>query len=215
MSGMGYVLEMDAVKRRGATPHTVEENSVWSYSIDSSTWHCAYKTGAHIGRKEEGGEPRPRFAHQLAYDSARQLHYLFGGNPNPIRREPAAKDERLADFWVLRRQRPSATQIVQSCTYALRRQRFLELCHSDRAAALRYLQGPLREVVDHGDAGRAAEFQQLSGSLFAPEGAAADAAHGARSQLFQSIIAHFPDELVEPRGGLMDMVDPLKGVLRQ
>ena len=74
--------------------------------------------------------------------------------------------------------------------------------------------------MSHDDAGVVELHRQLSGSLFAPEttvnagAGGADATFDARSQLFQHIIAYFPDELVEPRGDLVDLVDPLKGALR-
>ena len=41
--------------------------------------------------------PSPRYAHQFVYDTARNVHYMFGGNPGRTK----SGDMRLDDLWKL------------------------------------------------------------------------------------------------------------------
>lgn len=208
---MGFVLEQDAVRRRAVAPREVPENSMWTYSVEDNTWHLAYKTNPELVKTNEWGtsvsEPRPRYAHQLAFDPNAKVHYLFGGNPNTIKGDQ--HEDRLADFWALKLVRPSIPDLLQKSVFSLRRQHFLELCRAEGTAALRFLQGTLRDAVDHTDTEQVAEFQRLSALLFT-EKATEDVAYSERNHLYESIIANFPSCLTQPTGDIARLVDPFR-----
>jgi muskelin len=77
------------------------KNSFWTYSIKKNKWSKVYQnenTGNEYWIRMADTEPRPRFAHQLVYDSKTKTQYLFGGNPG----ESGNPNLRLDDFWELK-----------------------------------------------------------------------------------------------------------------
>lgn len=75
-------------------------NSFWMFSLKTNEWVCIYKSDHHDNNGSMKAisttEPCPRYAHQLIYDGANKIHYLFGGNPG------GNSQIRLDDFWMLK-----------------------------------------------------------------------------------------------------------------
>lgn len=108
-------------------------------------------------------EPRPRFAHQLVYNSTLKCQYLFGGNPG----ETNQPNLRLDDFWQLFLTRPLAGDILRKALFRIRTQKFKELCLAgDKNAALTYLQTQVSQTVNHEDNEESQEFRALVLFLF-------------------------------------------------
>lgn len=80
---------------------------------------------------------------------------MFGGNPGG--KQGKEHKLRLGDFWSLSLLRPTRDQIQRRCQLAIRRVQFDELVHVNKMAALKYLQGPVSEVVDHSNPEEEAE----------------------------------------------------------
>lgn len=188
-------------------------NSFWVYDISKNKWSCIYKnehTDQQYWSKMQHIEPVPRFAHQLVYDHMRKVHYLFGGNPG---KENLPK-MRLDDFWSLKLCRPSTNHLLRRCKYLIRKHRFSEIAQENPMLALQYLQKDLAETVDHNDADETREFQLLAATLF-KDGSEeedmivdSDVHHHfhSRTQLFDTLVSFFPDEMTQPKGNLVDLI---------
>lgn len=108
-------------------------------------------------------EPRPRFAHQLVYNTNLKCQYLFGGNPG----ESNQPNLRLDDFWQLFLARPLASDILRKSLFQIRTQKFKELCTAgDKNAALTYLQTYVSLTVNHDDPEESQQFRALVLYLF-------------------------------------------------
>ncbi|KAH8928632.1 hypothetical protein BT69DRAFT_470987 [Atractiella rhizophila] len=109
------------------------------------------------------GQPPPRFAHQLVYDQASKVHYLFGGNPV----DDEHVEKRLGDFWALVLVRQTPQEILRKVKFHLRKQRFMEMCASEGASidALSYLQESLGSLVNHQHEGETEAFRSLMALL--------------------------------------------------
>ncbi|XP_061418708.1 muskelin isoform X2 [Lethenteron reissneri] len=189
-------------------------NSFWVYHIVHNTWSCVYKNfqagkeGA-AGRGSVEEEPCPRFAHQLVYDEVHKVHYLFGGNPG----KPTLPKIRLDDFWALKLCRPAREDLLRRCRYLIRKHRFQEKAVTEPVAALTYLQTELADTVDHSDPTETKEFQLLTSSLFKttsdfiPLGYSdVDETYARRSQLFDTLVNFFPENMTPPKGNLVDLI---------
>jgi hypothetical protein len=76
------------------------KNAFWVYSIETKKWMKIYENenaSADYWSKKANSEPRPRFAHQMVYNSKSKTQYLFGGNPG----DSSQPNLRLDDFWKL------------------------------------------------------------------------------------------------------------------
>ncbi|ELU02476.1 hypothetical protein CAPTEDRAFT_169790 [Capitella teleta] len=189
------------------------KNSFWVYDIKKNKWSCIYKnenTGKQYWHKMQHIEPVPRFAHQLVYDHVKKVHFLFGGNPG----KDSLPKMRLDDFWSLKLCRPSSDLLLRKCRYMIRKHRFLEITRSEPLRALSYLQNELAQTVDHDDQEETNEFHLLASILFKEQGAEMDLLPGtsvnehfsARTQLFDSLVAFFPDDMTQPKGNLVDLI---------
>ncbi|XP_046388437.1 muskelin [Ischnura elegans] len=211
------------------------QNSFWVYYIKTNHWSCVYRnenTGEHYWSRMQHVEPCPRFAHQLVYDPVQKVHYLFGGNPG----RSCLPKLRLDDFWQLRLQRPTQSQLLQRCKMMIRTHRFEELAAENKMLALNYLQTSLSEIVDHNDPEQTKEFQLMAAVLFRDEdgsgeedcssiGAhsqsskegmdsgdehallvATSECHIRRSRLFDRLVEFFPESMTQPRSNLIDLV---------
>lgn len=186
-SAAGAVLMDDACDRL-----RLFENDTVSACDDPSRW-------ARI-------EPRPRYASQIVYDGRNDVFYLFGGNPGGS----SSNRVRLNDFWSLRLVTWDAAAVQRHAIYLLRREQFRELAAGDKAAALRFLQTSVSDVVDHADPSALAEFRALPATLFR-DGAASDWPRNVqqeRSRLFEQLLDLFPSEMRQPPGDLADYLDP-------
>lgn len=127
-------------------------NSFWVYSLKTKEWSCIYKsdyTGTdkcYAKKNNSFLEPCPRYAHQLVYDYANKVHYLFGGNPG--KNSPL----RLNDFWSLQLKKPSRNDILRQCQYLIRRQEYEEIAKKDPIQGVGYLQTKLYDIIDHENA---------------------------------------------------------------
>lgn len=158
-------------------------------------------------------EPVPRFAHQLVYDHIRKVHYLFGGNPG----KESLPKIRLDDFWVLKLCRLSTEHLLRQCKYLLRKYKFQELAERDPHAAMLYLQNDLASIVDHKNIQEREEFESLASTLFRSPGDEAEGTeetiladtsthHMARTELFDQLVAFFPEHMSQPKGNLVDLI---------
>ncbi|XP_014670808.1 PREDICTED: muskelin-like [Priapulus caudatus] len=189
-------------------------NSFWVFDIAHNRWSCIYKNeklNQKDSSKQSVLEPCARYAHQLTYDHVHKVHYLFGGNPGVS----SLPKVRLDDFWSLRLSRPSRDTLLRRCRYLIRKHRFQEIATCAPAAALRYLQTELAELVDHHDEDETLGFQQLAATLFTSQSddedfSIADAEvephFHSRSQLFDILVNFFPDDMAQPKGNLIDLI---------
>ncbi|XP_049964033.1 muskelin isoform X1 [Schistocerca serialis cubense] len=194
------------------------QNSFWVYYIHQNKWSCIYRnenTGESYWNKMQHLEPCPRFAHQLVYDHVNKIHYLFGGNPG----RACLPKLRLDDFWKLQLCRPTHSQLLQKCKLLIRKHRFKELALKNSMAALHYLQTTLSEIIDHTDEEQTREFQLLTSVLFREQDDSTFGykkcvteeedqleCHRRRSQLFDQLVAFFPENMTQPRGNLIDLI---------
>ncbi|XP_058830933.1 muskelin isoform X1 [Topomyia yanbarensis] len=141
-------------------------NSFWLFSLAKKEWCCVYKSDHSIGEncylKNQNAcpEPCPRYAHQIVYDAANQVHFLFGGNPG------MNSHFRLDDFWMLRLEKPTRDHILRYCKYLLRKQEYEEIAKTNPLSAIAYLQTKLYDIIDHNDPVQLKEFHKLASLLF-------------------------------------------------
>ncbi|KAJ0015348.1 hypothetical protein NQD34_008968 [Periophthalmus magnuspinnatus] len=177
-------------------------NSFWIYDIARNNWSCVYKNDQAVKENPtkalQEEEPCPRFAHQLVYDEMHKVHYLFGGNPG----KSCSPKMRLDDFWSLKLCRPSKEYLLRHCRYLIRKYRFEEKAQSEPLSALKYLQNDLSLT-----------FQLLptalfkSNSDFIPLGFSdVDQTYAQRTQLFDTLVNFFPDNMTPPKGNLVDLI---------
>ncbi|PAA67598.1 hypothetical protein BOX15_Mlig025671g2 [Macrostomum lignano] len=163
---------------------SADENSLWVYSIRRDSWTCVYRRvvgGPQQRQKQQQQrkqnlqhlqplQPEPRYAHQLLYDPAAKVHYLFGGKTGTqhqqhslLRQQQSAAGRaallsvgdsadggsRLDDFWSLRLVRDTPEALARRCRLLLRRQLCLELLRSGRTAlALGHLRQRVAKLAD-------------------------------------------------------------------
>ncbi|XP_064604593.1 muskelin-like isoform X2 [Liolophura sinensis] len=189
------------------------KNSFWVYDIEKNKWSCIYKnenSGQSYWTKMQHVEPVPRFAHQLVYDHARKVHYLFGGNPG----KDIIPKVRLDDFWSLKLFRPSTEHLLRRCKYLIRKFQFQEMACSNPVRALTYLQADLAAVVDHSDPEETREFQLLASTLFMEdsddqemrEDLGVSEHYHSRTKLFDMLVNFFPESMTQPKGNLVDLI---------
>ncbi|KFQ70847.1 Muskelin, partial [Phaethon lepturus] len=188
-------------------------NSFWIYDIVRNSWSCVYKNDQaakeNPGKSLQEEEPCPRFAHQLVYDELHKVHYLFGGNPG----KSCSPKMRLDDFWSLKLCRPSKEYLLRHCKYLIRKHRFEEKAQTDPLNALKYLQNDLYVTVDHSDPEETKEFQLLASALFKSGSdfttlgfSDVDHTYAQRTQLFDTLVNFFPDNMTPPKGNLVDLI---------
>uniref|UniRef100_A0A670Z2Y5 Muskelin 1 n=1 Tax=Pseudonaja textilis TaxID=8673 RepID=A0A670Z2Y5_PSETE len=174
-------------------------NSFWIYDIVRNSWSCVYKNDQaakeNLNKSLQEEEPCPRFAHQLVYDELHKVHYLFGGNPG----KPCSPKMRLDDFWSLKLCRPSKEYLLRHCKYLIRKHRFEEKAQTDPLSALKYLQNDLFATVDHSDP---EETKEVSGDGFSD----VDHVYAQRTQLFDTLVNFFPDNMTPPKGNLVELI---------
>ncbi|RUS82092.1 hypothetical protein EGW08_010137 [Elysia chlorotica] len=195
------------------------KNSFWVYDIVNDKWSCIYKNenvGQNYWMKMQHVEPVPRFAHQLVYDHIRKVHYLFGGNPG----KDSLPRLRLDDFWSLKLSRPSSDYLLRRCRCLIRKQKFLEMSSQDPLKAMTYLQNEVADMVDHSDPKETKEFQLLTSSLFPCPSVDEEAEPSSynpvlqdidpnfkkRTNLFNKLVAFFPESMTQPKENLVDLV---------
>ncbi|KAJ3357343.1 Muskelin 1, intracellular mediator containing kelch motif [Kappamyces sp. JEL0680] len=191
------------------------KNAFWVYSIKKNKWLKVYENenvGADYWSQMGHQEPRPRFAHQLVYDPIRKCQYLFGGNPG----ETNHPNLRLDDFWELFLTRPLPTDILRKALFQIRKQRFIELCAKGiKSDALTYLQTKVSESVCHDIPEESKVFRELVLFLFSwnpkkPENkgdiSTPDSVFSARINLYESLLAYFPEAMREPKANLIDLI---------
>ncbi|XP_033744964.1 muskelin-like isoform X1 [Pecten maximus] len=191
------------------------KNSFWVYDISKNKWSCVYKnenSGQQYWTKMQHVEPVPRFAHQLVYDHVHKVHYLFGGNPG----KESLPKMRLDDFWTLKLCRPTAENLLRRCKYLIRKFKFQEMSESDSRSAMLYLQASLAEIVDHNNPEERSEFQLLASTLFKAEeeedvfnemaGVETSEHYQSRTELFDKLVAFFPEQMTQPKGNLVDLI---------
>ncbi|XP_059091782.1 muskelin-like [Tigriopus californicus] len=191
-------------------------NSFWVYSIPFNSWTCFYKNESVCSEywsRMQNAQPRPRYAHQLVYDDVNKIHYMFGGNPGG--KQGKEHKLRLGDFWSLSLLRPTRDQIQRVCQLAIRRVHFDELVHVNKMAALKYLQGPVSDVVDHSDPQEEAEMRLLASQLFlanhpserpTTDSSSHTRSHKGRCELFEKLSKYFPEDMTHPRINLLDLI---------
>lgn len=191
------------------------KNSLWVYDINKNKWSCIYKnenTGQQYWTKMQHLEPVPRFAHQLVFDHIKKVHYLFGGNPG----KESLPKMRLDDFWSLKLGRPSAENLLRRCQYLLRKHRYQEMAERYPKAAMEYLQKDLAQIVDHRSEDEKQEFHQLAATLFKTDNEDEEMFddsitvmsdhYQSRTNLFDELVAFFPDNMTQPKENLVDLI---------
>ncbi|KAJ2999772.1 Muskelin 1, intracellular mediator containing kelch motif [Globomyces sp. JEL0801] len=207
--GEFYVLS-GLMREKNALSET--KNAFWVYNIKKNKWTKVYENenvGTEYWSTMTHQEPRPRFAHQLVYNSKRKSQYLFGGNPG----ENAHPNLRLDDFWELYLTRPSPTDMLRKAQFQIRKQKFVEYSTVDKAMALQYLQTSISQVVDHSDEAESKEFRELTLHLFSWNPRTNNDlmvekknAYPDRSKLYDVLLTYFPENMREPKANLIDLV---------
>ncbi|KAG8138484.1 hypothetical protein E2320_004370, partial [Naja naja] len=135
------------------------------------------------------------------------VHYLFGGNPG----KPCSPKMRLDDFWSLKLCRPSKEYLLRHCKYLIRKHRFEEKAQTDPLSALKYLQNDLFVTVDHSDPEETKEL--LASALFKSGSdlttlgfSDVDHVYAQRTQLFDTLVNFFPDNMTPPKGNLVELI---------
>jgi len=210
------------------------KNSFWIYSIPMNRWTCVYKNenqNPHYWDKMLDKEPCPRFAHQLVFDHIRKVHFLFGGNPG----KTSLPKMRLDDFWALKLVKPNNAQVLKKCVYLIRKYRFLEMVKNSPLEATAFLQTNVSAVVNHESEDERKQFHLLASRLFAPRsaskgriggeaaGSSSTGIHGQdavetdspldvdddwrhRTELFDLLVAFYPERMTQPKDNLVDLV---------
>eukprot|EP01103_Thecamoeba_quadrilineata_P009060 TRINITY_DN1876_c0_g1_i1.p1 TRINITY_DN1876_c0_g1~~TRINITY_DN1876_c0_g1_i1.p1 ORF type:complete len:733 (-),score=108.15 TRINITY_DN1876_c0_g1_i1:57-2255(-) len=172
------------------------KNSFWVYHVQKEKWTCVYKnkcTDPTYWEKMKSKEPRPRYAHQLVYDSQNRCHYLFGGNPGLNN-----TSLRLDDFWSLVLTKPKSSDILRKAKLMIRKQQYLEMCRKGKVMeGLAFLQSSLSEMVDHSNPTESLQFRSLANNLF-------EAPQAPSCSLDESEPHRPPPELYEERMNLFD-----------
>ncbi|GFS06019.1 muskelin [Elysia marginata] len=144
------------------------------------------------------------------------IHYLFGGNPG----KESLPRLRLDDFWSLKLSRPSLDDLLRRCRCLIRKQQFLEMTTQEPLKAMSFLQNEVADMVDHTDPKETKEFQLLTSSLFPcpsfddeeepnsynPVLQDMDPNFRNRTNLFNKLVAFFPDSMTQPKENLVDLV---------
>lgn len=144
----------------------------------SDIWLCSLSTPEPGWTPVEvTSGPPPRYGAQCADDGQGHV-YMSGGNPGDTER-----DHRLADLWQLSidlcvlgslsqtgltwfDHRPMREWAGKKAMFALRKQRFSELCKREPSVlALAYLQNQVSSVVDHRDPIESEQFRQCMKDL--------------------------------------------------
>lgn len=185
-------------------------NHFWIYRLDRRCWMRVYSDGGESGR-DSNGEPIPRFAHQLVYDSDTSMHYLFGGNPG----ESGNPRRRLNDLWSLKLvKRQSPADILRRIIFFIRQQQFLEMCSSrvsgevaspTMITAMRFLQQEVSHAVDHQNGDESREFRALSSWLLKVPREFTDL-RACRLNLFYDIVSFLPVSMQPPRSSIVDNI---------
>nr|CAB3263857.1 muskelin-like [Phallusia mammillata] len=254
---MGEIYMLSGLSKDREKREENMHNSFWVYIIKENRWSCVYRNEVQQAGNTSGNassnqsssllsaattrpmtsssksferhrpEPCPRYAHQLVYDSSRQVHYMFGGNPG----KTAQPKLRLDDFWRLKLIRPTKYDLLRKCRFIIRKQRFQENAAREPLAALRFLQSSVSETVDHSNEKEAREFRHLAATLFgdttaldsdseSDDGFAltsksskshfissiTDSSHVGRISLFDTLVGFFPEEMTQPSKNLLDLI---------
>ncbi|KAF9264171.1 hypothetical protein L218DRAFT_979773 [Marasmius fiardii PR-910] len=119
--------------------------------------------------------PVSRFVQEAVYDPTTSKIYIHGGNAgtsSPLEQvlegvngkeiDGLEEMKRLGDFWEMRLQRSSSSDVIRRATFLIRQQRFKEMCEESPAVrALTFLQGEVWSVVNHSDPEEAQSFRIL------------------------------------------------------
>ncbi|KAH7339322.1 Muskelin N-terminus-domain-containing protein [Rhizoctonia solani] len=198
----------------------IDPATFMTYHIDkklwvrSEPWLGSFKPSAN-GDVWEGLElPRPRSAHQVVYDSANKVFYMFGGN--------SGEDgiPRLNDLWSMKLVRPTVQELLRKALLAVRKFRFKLMCDTIPAfEALTYLQTQVSEVVDNDDEDEAAELRGLLSYLLsrtsdedtrmngADDAAVNEESRKERRELFDFLMRFVDPAEKEPETELRDIVE--------
>ncbi|CUA72936.1 Muskelin [Rattus norvegicus] [Rhizoctonia solani] len=182
--------------------------------VRSEPWVGPFKLGASGDVWEDLELPRPRSAHQVVYDSANKMFYMFGGN--------SGEDgiPRLNDLWSMRLVRPTVKDLLRKALLAVRKFRFKLMCDSvPPFEALTYLQTQVSGVVDNDDEDEAAELRGLLSYLLSRTSDGDAKMNGAddtkmneesrkeRRQLFDFLMQFVDPTEREPETELRDIVE--------
>ncbi|CAG8469113.1 3784_t:CDS:10 [Funneliformis caledonium] len=184
---------------------TLVRNSFWVYDLKMGKWTKLYQSENFDPYKtsDETLEPRPRYAYQMVYDSENKVQYLFGGRT--VETE-VSKQRRLDDFWKLQLVRPKSGDLLRQIKFLIRKQKFREMClEGDSIKALKYLQVQLAQVVDHTNEKESSEFYGLSTSLIL--GDETNDTFNERTKLYEKLLEFFPEEMKQPKGNLIDLIN--------
>jgi len=210
MSGM--------TREKGSATSSVK-NMVWVYNIEQDIWTEVYHNDnldAEYWSQMSDREPHPRFAHQMVYDPNTKTHFMFGGNPS----NSVEEKRRLEDLWELKLTRGEDGDILRQAKLMIRKHYFKELCVNKKSSmeALAYLQGPIAELVDHDSINERNEFHMLASTIFNGKlgdettfghpgfSQSLDATFNSRIQLYESLIAFFPESMKQPSGNLIELI---------
>ncbi|RHZ78628.1 hypothetical protein Glove_158g98 [Diversispora epigaea] len=200
---------LSGIKDKRDKKSRIFKNEFWVYNLPKGKWNKIYQSDAFNIQYWESGnimEPCPRYAHQMVYDNAHKVQYLFGGRTVEAEVD---KQQRLNDFWALHLVRPESNVILRNIKFQIRIQRFREMClEGDTIKALLYLQIQLYQVVDHSNQSESEEFRSLTPNLFHKAEVSDEPLNlfNARTELFEKLLEYFPEEMKQPKGNLLDLV---------
>ncbi|KZT29147.1 hypothetical protein NEOLEDRAFT_1128727 [Neolentinus lepideus HHB14362 ss-1] len=129
---------------------------------EKGKWTKLISVDPPAGVDAEEIQPKPRYAHQLAYDRRTKTVFMHGGNAGirdstpdgaEVNAEEGAVEEkeiRLDDFWSMQLQRPPRSEVARKVMFEIRKQQFREMCEDEPTVdALNFLRNEVSSVVDH------------------------------------------------------------------
>ncbi|XP_012567064.2 muskelin isoform X1 [Hydra vulgaris] len=211
-SKLGEIYVLSGSNREAENKEDCIRNSFWVYNIALKKWTCVYKNeniDKLYWKKMTNIEPRPRFAHQLVYDSINKVHFLFGGNPG----HSASLKLRLDDFWMLKLERSTTEDLLRYCRFIIRKLRFMEMSEIDQIHAFSYLQEEVSLVIDHTNDCEREMFESLTSVLFSPVLSSSRSnsdgpseIYEARTKVFDELTTYFPSHMTQPCGTITDFI---------
>ncbi|TFK53543.1 hypothetical protein OE88DRAFT_1655700 [Heliocybe sulcata] len=160
-------------------PHWVYRYPAASCS-EKGKWTKLISAEQTEGTDGEEAEPKPRYAHQLAYDRRTKTVFMHGGNAGIRDSAPEAaevnaeegtveeKEIRLDDFWSMQLHRPPRSEAARKLMFEIRKQQFREMCEDEPTVdALNFLRDEVSSVVDHESLEEEEVFRSLLSHLVA------------------------------------------------
>ncbi|KAF9526572.1 Muskelin N-terminus-domain-containing protein [Crepidotus variabilis] len=139
-------------------------NWVYRYDTRPGEWMQVLKMPGSAASER----PRPRFGHQVVYNTTTRTVFFHGGNGGQGA-GLGENGERLDDFWRMELKRPGPEEIIRQSKFLIRKQQFREMCEDmPPVKALNFLQKDVSSVVNHKNRDEERQFRALLTHLLSP-----------------------------------------------